>query len=87
MPKPNEIVFDIEKYDGDETEMFDDIGKALKILARNGNVCTFACDEPSFQVYVIKFDYQDEELAEVKPYWLTPEQYEKAVEEKEEDDE
>ncbi len=87
MPKPNEIAFDIENYDGNETEMFADIGKVLKILARLGYVCTFSCDEPAFQIYVIEFDYADDEIAYVKPYWLTPEQYERAVAEKEDDDE
>lgn len=86
MKKPNEITFDIENYAGNETEMFADIGKVLKILTNNGYVCTFACDEPGLQIYVIKFDYEDDELAYVKPYWLTPEQYLQAVEEKEEDD-
>lgn len=87
MAKPNEIVFDIENYDGNETEMFADIGKVLKILTKNGYVCTFTCDEPSFQIYVVEFDYADEELCNMKPYWLTPEQYEKAVAEEEEEDE
>lgn len=86
MAKPNEIAFDIENYDGNETEMFKDIGKVLKILTNLGYVCTFSCDEPAFQVYVIEFDYDDDSLAEMKPYWLTPEQYEKAVAEEEEDD-
>lgn len=74
MPKPNEITFSIEDYGGSETEMFADIGKVLKILTNNGYVCTFTCDEPGFQIYVIEFDYEDDGMAEVKPYWLTPEQ-------------
>ena len=77
MAKPNEIAFSIEDYDGNETEMFAAIGKTLKILTKNGYICTFSCDEPAFQTYVIEFDYEDEELATVKPYWLTPKQYEK----------
>lgn len=85
-PRPNQIAFDIESYAGNETEMFADIGKVLKILTKNGYVCTFICDEPAFQIYVIKFDYKDDELAYMKPYWLTPEQYERAVMEMEEDD-
>lgn len=85
MAKPNEITFTIEDYEGNATEMFADIGKVLKILTKLGYICTFRCDEQSFQIYQIEFDYEDEELAEVKPYWLTPEQYEKAVAEKEED--
>lgn len=84
MAKPNEITFTIEDYEGNATEMFADIGKVLKILTKNGYICTFRCDDQSFQIYQIEFDYEDEELAEVKPYWLTPEQYEKAVAEKEE---
>ena len=88
MPKPNEIAFNIEDYDGSETEMFADIGRVLKILARLGYVCTFSCDEPAFQIYVIEFDYEDDEMAGVKPYWLTPEQFEKLqqLESEEEDD-
>ena len=88
MPKPNEIAFNIEDYDGSETEMFADIVRVLKILARLGYVCTFSCDEPAFQIYVIEFDYEDDEMAEVKPYWLTPEQFEKLqqLESEEEDD-
>ena len=80
MPKPNQIAFDFENYAGcasPETEMFADIGKMLKILTKNGYVCTFTCDEPAFEIYVIEFDYQDEELCNVKPYWITPEQMEK----------
>jgi len=88
MPKPNEIAFNIEDYDGSETEMFADIVRVLKILARLGYVCTFSCDEPAFQIYVIEFDYEDDEMAEVKPYWLTPEQFGKLqqLESEEEDD-
>lgn len=86
MAKPNEIAFDIESYDGNETEMFKDIGKVLKILTKLGYVCTFSCDEPAFQIYVIEFDYGNGTLAEVKPFWLTPEQYEKAVAEEEEEE-
>lgn len=87
MAKPNEITFTIEDYEGNATEMFADIGKVLKILTKLGYVCTFRCDDQNFQIYQIEFDYEDDELAEVKPYWLTAEQYEKAVEEKEEDNE
>ena len=88
MPKPNEIAFSIEDYDGNETEMFAAIGKTLKILTKNGYICTFSCDEPAFQTYVIEFDYEDEALAVVKPYWLTPKQYEKLqdLESEDEDD-
>ena len=86
MPKPNEITFCLEDYAGNETEMFAEIARVLEILTKNGYVCTFACDEPGLQIYVIEFEYADDELAEVKPYWLTPEQYERAVEEKEEED-
>lgn len=86
MPKPNEITFNIQDYDGSETEMFSDIGRVLKILTKNGYVCTFSCDEPAFQIYVIEFDYQDDAMAEVKPYWLTPEQYERAVAEEEDEE-
>lgn len=77
MAKPNEITFTIEDYEGNATEMFADIGKVLKILTKNGYVCTFDCDEPGLQIYVIEFDYEDEELCDMKPYWLTPEQFEK----------
>ena len=77
MAKPNEITFNIEDYDGSESEMFADIGRVLKILSRLGYVCTFSCDEPAFQIYVIEFDYENDELCDVKPCWLTPEQFEK----------
>lgn len=88
MAKPNQIAFDIENYDGNETEMFADIGKVLKILTKLGYVCTFTCDEPAFQIYVVEFDYQDDALAEVKPYWITPAQMEKLqdLESEDEDD-
>ena len=88
MAKPNEITFNIEDYDGSESEMFADIGKVLMILARLGYVCTFSCDEPAFQIYVIEFDYQDEALCDVKPYWITPKQMEKLqdLESEDEDD-
>lgn len=86
MAKPNQITFCVENYYGNETEMFADIGKVLKILTKLGYVCTFTCDEQAFQIYVIKFDYEDDELAEVKPYWLTLEQYERAATEEEEED-
>ena len=86
MPKPNQIAFNIEDYDGNSTEMFADIGKVLKILTKNGYVCTFTCDEPAFEIYVVEFEYKDEGLCDVKPYWLTPEQYENVVAEEEEED-
>lgn len=86
MARHNKITFTIEDYDGNATEMFNDIGKVLKILTKLGYICTFRCDDQSFQIYQIEFDYEDEELCDMKPYWLTPEQYEKAVERKEEAD-
>ena len=86
MAKPNQIAFDMENYDGNETEMFTDIGRVLKILTKLGYECTFSCDEQAFQIYLVEFDYKDEELGYVHPYWLTPEQYARAVAEEEEDD-
>ena len=86
MAKPNEITFTIEDYEGNATEMFTDIGKVLKILTKIGYICTFRCDDQSFQIYQIEFDYEDEELCDMKPYWLTPEQFEKLQQLEEEDD-
>ena len=73
--KPNEVVFDLENYNGGVTEMFTDIGRVLKILTNNGYICTFRCDEPAFQIYIIEFDYMDEEMGCPKPYWLTTDDY------------
>lgn len=85
MKRPNQITFDGSHY-GKSGDIWEDITSTIKILMRNDYVCTIQCYEPSFQIYVIEFDYADDALAEVKPHWLTPEQYEKAVAEKEEED-
>lgn len=42
--------------------MFDDISKFMRILVKNGYMCKFYCDEPSLEIYVIQFDYKDEEM-------------------------
>ena len=55
----------------------EDITGLLQTLMRNDYVCTIRCDEPSFEIYVIEFDYDDEKLCDTRPYWLTPEQFEK----------
>lgn len=76
MKKPNQITFDGSKY-GKPSDMWEDITGILQTLMRNDYVCTVRCDEPAFEIYVIEFDYEDDSLAEVRPYWLTPEQFEK----------
>lgn len=79
MTKPNQITFDGSNY-GKPSDMWEDITRTLQVLMRNDYVCMLRCDEPAFEIYVIEFDYADDALAKVQPYWLEPEQYEKVVE-------
>lgn len=67
--KPNTICFSLDSYKNKylETEdarrkMFDDISKFMRILVKNGYMCKFYCDEPGLEIYVIQFDYKDEEM-------------------------
>jgi len=76
MKKPNQITFDGSNY-GKPSDMWEDITRTLQVLMRNNYACTIRCDEPAFEIYAIEFDYEDDALADVKPYWITPEQMEK----------
>ena len=67
--KPNSICFSLDSYknkyletEDARSEMFDDISKFMRILVKNGYVCKFYCDEPGLEIYVIQFDYKDEEM-------------------------
>lgn len=67
--KPNTICFSLDSYKNKylETEdarrkMFDDISRFMRILVKNGYMCKFYCDEPGLEIYVIQFDYKDEEM-------------------------
>lgn len=67
--KPNTICFSLDSYINKHLEiedarcqMFDDISKFMRILVKNGYMCKFYCDEPGLEIYVIQFDYKDEEM-------------------------
>ena len=67
--KPNSISFCLDSYknkytkiEDARTEMFNDISKFLRILTKNGYMCKFYCDEPNLEIYVIQFDYKNEEM-------------------------
>lgn len=74
--KPNSICFSLDRYknryleeEDARRQMFDDISKFMRILVKNEYMCKFYCDEPNLEIYVIQFDYKDEEVRGGRLEW------------------
>mgnify|MGYP006972485316 CR=1 FL=1 len=64
----NEIAFDKSEYESEE-QMWADISNVMQILTRTGYVMKFWCDEKSFGIYCLEFDYADPMLAKKELVW------------------
>lgn len=71
--KVNTIEFVIDNYDSAD-EMWKDIATVARILLHNGEIITL--EQEDEWVYILKHDSTDDEIADVLPFWLTPEEYE-----------
>lgn len=86
--KPGEVVFDCyEYYEGNQTDMWNDIGKFLHILVRNDYVCKVYSDDKDSNFVVVQFHDNSEEVSEAVLRWTTWEELEKFILMEEEDDE
>lgn len=76
----NEMVFTPEKYGGDKAAMWSDVASFLKMLLTNQCVATIQDDD----VDIIVIRYEHDERFDVwgckNPYWLTEEEYVRALE-------
>ncbi len=82
--RPNEIAFDLTKYDGDKAKMWADICSVLKVLVDQGYIATVRYDD--VEIYVVEYDYNDLEMGTPYPYWVTPDEYEDFLCSKHEDE-
>ena len=82
MAEPNEMTFDRTPYESD-AEMWKDINNFLSAILKNGYIATVHLEDG--EVYVIRFDYDDEQMGTPYPYWMTPDEFEKRFGEGEED--
>ena len=71
MNKPNAIVFCKDHYEK-EADMWKAISDTLRILTNEEYIAVFRCDEQGLGIYVIEYDYESEDLCDVRPYWLPP---------------
>ena len=71
----NSITFDLSNYDGNTFDMFNDIARILRILTKNGEICTFYWEETDF--YVLQHNPDNWELGDKMPIWVTPGDLEK----------
>ena len=69
--KPNEIVFCKDKYKT-ESDMWKAIADTLRTLTNEEYIIVFRCDERGLGIYVLEYDYIDESLCDVHPYWIEP---------------
>ena len=69
----NQISFDLNNYDSKE-EMFSDISSLLDILTKNNYECSFNYEDCG--IYILQFDFDNEEYGCSRVYWLNPEQEE-----------
>ena len=76
----NRITFNVERYDS-EDDMFKDVAKVLQILTKNDEICTFEYEDVG--IYILQPNYQNEEFGDLYPYWMTPDDYEDFVFQKE----
>lgn len=76
----NEIVFTPEKYDGDREAMWGDIMTFIKMLLTNQYVATIRDDDIDVIVIHYEHDERFDAWGVKNPYWLTEEEYIRALE-------
>lgn len=76
----NRITFSVERYKS-EDEMFQDVAKMLQILTKNDEICTFEYEDVG--VYILQHNYQNQDFGDLYPYWMTPDDYEDYIFQKE----
>jgi len=79
---PNTVAFDQSRYRSDE-DMWSNITMLLRSLCDAGCVSMVRYEDAG--IYVVEFASADQSLGDVYPYWLTPEQFETVVFDKEEE--
>ena len=71
MSKPNQIVFCKDHYEK-EADMWKAISDTLRILTNEEYIATFRRYEQGLGIYMVEFDFYDEDLCDVHPYWMEP---------------
>ena len=71
--KINRITFCLDNYANRE-DMFQDVAKVIAALVRNGEICTFFCEEGG--VFVLQHNYDDVEFGCEVPKWVTQDDWE-----------
>ena len=78
MNKVNSLVICIDKYDSKE-EFENAIKDAIMMLLNNDYVMTVRYDEKGLGIVAIEFDYDNQNIGDAYPYWLTPKEYENVI--------
>lgn len=78
MNKVNEIVICRDKYNSQE-EFENAIKDSVMLLLNAEYVMTIKYDEKGMGIVVIRYNYDNQEYGDAYPYWLMPEEYERAV--------
>ena len=86
MNKVNMLVICRDKFSSKE-EFEDAIKRAVILLLDNEYVMKIRYDEKGFGIVSIEYEHDDPEIAASRPYFLTPEQYEKLLYEEYEENE
>ena len=82
MNKVNELVLCREDYDSQE-EFENEIKKAVMLLLNANQIMTIRYDEKGFGIIVIEYKYADQSYGDYYPYWLSPDEIESVVFDKE----
>lgn len=78
--KPEHIAFDSAKYPNHEA-LFADIARVMQILTDNDYICVFYYEDSG--VYVLEFNYADDDMGTALPCWMLLDDYEDFIATKE----
>lgn len=73
----NTLVFDIENYNNDVSDLMFAVSKAIELLTTNGYIVEFYYEDCGH--YVLNYDYKDGELASNHLFWLNDEEAEEII--------
>ena len=82
MSRVNELVLCRENYESQE-KFEDEIKKAVMLLLNADQIMTIRYDEKGFGIIVIEYKYADQSYGDYYPYWLSPDEIESVVFDKE----
>ena len=74
MSKFYEMTFDKSTYEN-ESEMWNDIRDFIRIILKQDYMFKMYCDEQGFGIYVIQYNYKDDELSGAALEWLGENEY------------